>query len=105
MNNNPYIYYPYRYNYMPPNNNFYQRPRKNNIKQNISLKQILNTTSKTLNIINQAIPIINQVKPILRNAKTMFKVINIVNSKENNETKEKVKEKTEEQENTPTFFV
>ena len=49
----------------------------------ISLSGFLNGASKTLNVVNQAIPIYYQIKPMINNAKTMFRVMSAVKSKDN----------------------
>lgn len=66
--------------------------------KNIKWGTILDGTSKTLNVINQAIPVVYQVKPIIDNAKTMFKVVSIMN--EPVETK-----KEEKTNNSPIFYI
>ena len=77
----------------------------------ITFSSILNGTSKTLGVINQAIPVFYQVKPILRNAKTMFRVVKGLNSKDDvpvSNTDKKAKtdvNKKEASENAPTFFM
>ncbi len=77
----------------------------------ITFSSILNGTSKTLGVINQAIPVFYQVKPIWRNAKTMFRVVKGLNSKDDvpaNEINEKNKLKSNKKEasgNAPTFFM
>ena len=75
----------------------------------ITFSGILNGASKTLGVINQAIPVFYQVKPIWNNAKTMFKVVKGLNSKDsvpsttapmNNNI-----QKNESKSNAPTFFM
>ena len=48
----------------------------------ITFSGILNGASKTLGVINQAIPVLYQVKPIWNNARTMFRVVKEINSKD-----------------------
>ena len=78
----------------------------------ITFSGILNGASKTLGVINQAIPVFYQVKPIWNNARTMFKVVKGLNSKDNtqiNTTTTPIKEKSEQinnhKSNAPTFFM
>ena len=79
------------------------------LKSKINLSAILSNTQKTLNIVNQAIPIVNQVKPLVNNAKTIFKVINAVNSKDItspvSNTKNIVNSQTNLNTNSPNFFI
>lgn len=75
----------------------YQAPRTFNFSN------FLNNASKTLNVVNQAIPVIKEVKPILNNARTIFKIVNGLNSTQVDKTnnisnKEKVN-------NGPSFFI
>ena len=75
----------------------YQTPRTFNFSN------FLNNASKTLNVVNQAIPVIKEVKPILNNARTIFKIVNGLNSTQVDKTnnisnKEKVN-------NGPSFFI
>lgn len=77
----------------------------------ITFSGLLNGASKTLGVINQAIPVFYQVKPIWNNAKTMFKVVKGLNSKESNTaktttiTKEEKKQVNNQKSNAPTFFM
>lgn len=68
------------YNYMP--------------KRGINWNNILNNTQRTLGIINQAIPIVYQVRPLLTNARTLFRVASAINSNEEEEERNKVREET-----------
>ena len=80
----------------------------------ITFSGILNGASKTLVVINQAIPVFYQVKPIWNNARTMFRVVKEINSKDepsakttsNNATNQvnKNSQKNIEENNAPTFF-
>lgn len=80
----------------------------------ITFSGILNGASKTLGVINQAIPVFYQVKPIWNNARTMFRVVKEINSKDepsakttsNNATNQvnKNSQKNIEENNAPTFF-
>lgn len=87
----------------------------------ITFAGVLNGASKTLGVINQAIPVFNQVKPIWNNARTMFRVVKEINTKDtplknntinkannNNTVKEDnnniIEEKKEPGDNAPTFF-
>jgi len=71
----------------------------------IKWSSLLDGTQKTLGVINQAIPIVNQVKPIMNNAKTMFRIVQEVNS--NSDVKQSVKsiEKATSIGNKPQFFL
>ena len=79
----------------------------------ITFSGILNGSSKTLGVINQAIPVFYQVKPIWNNARTMFRVVKEINSKDepsakttsNNATNQvNSNQKNIEENNAPTFF-
>lgn len=79
----------------------------------ITFSGILNGASKTLGVINQAIPVFYQVKPIWNNARTMFRVVKEINSKDepsakttSNSTTNQVNsnQKNIEENNAPTFF-
>lgn len=79
----------------------------------ITFSGILNGASKTLGVINQAIPVFYQVKPIWNNARTMFRVVKEINSKDepsakttsNNATNQvNSNQKNIEENNAPTFF-
>lgn len=79
----------------------------------ITFSGILNGASKTLGVINQAIPVFYQVKPIWNNARTMFRVVKEINSKDepsakttSNSTTNQVNsnQKNIEKNNAPTFF-
>ena len=76
----------------------------------ITFSGILNGASKTLRVINQAIPVFYQVKPIWNNARTMFRVIKGINSKDDtlvtsdNQNKNN-NVKKEASTNAPTFFM
>lgn len=61
-----------------------------NITPKLTFSQILSGTSKTLGVVNQAIPVFYQVKPIWKNAKTMFRVVKELNTKETNKTKNEI---------------
>ena len=72
---------------------------------------LLNGASKTLGVINQAIPVFYQVKPIWNNARTMFRVVKEINSKDNSDSSNNVTKQTTnspqkkvETDNAPTFF-
>ena len=78
----------------------------------ITFSGILNGASKTLGVINQAIPVFYQVKPIWNNARTMFKVVKGLNSKDNTLVNTEATSKTEkskpinnQKSNAPTFFM
>ena len=78
----------------------------------ITFSGILNGASKTLGVINQAIPVFYQVKPIWNNARTMFKVVKGLNSKDNTPIKTETtttnktnNTKSNQNKNTPTFFI
>lgn len=78
----------------------------------ITFSGILNGASKTLGVINQAIPVFYQVKPIWNNARTMFKVVKGLNSKDNTLVNTETTSKTEKNKtinnrksNAPTFFM
>jgi hypothetical protein len=73
----------------------YQAPRFN-------FSNILNNASKTLNVVNQAIPIIKEVKPIIKNAQTVFKIVNSFN---NQTTKEQPIKKENIKNPGPNFFI
>lgn len=77
----------------------------------VTFSGILNGASKTLGVINQAIPVFYQVKPIWNNARTMFRVVKEINSKDktttntNNNTYNSTNNtEKKEQGNAPTFF-
>ena len=73
----------------------------------INWSNFLTNTQKTLNVINQAIPVYYQVKPIYNNAKTMFRLIGSMNSKEDTKTTTNTQTlKTNEKNinNQPIFF-
>ena len=77
----------------------------------VTFSGILNGASKTLGVINQAIPVFYQVKPIWNNARTMFRVVKEINSKDktttntNNNTYNNTNNtEKKEQGNAPTFF-
>ena len=79
----------------------------------ITFSGILNGASKTLGVINQAIPVFYQVKTIWNNARTMFRVVKEINSKDepsakttsNNATNQvNSNQKNIEENNAPTFF-
>ncbi len=67
--------------------NTYVRPSLFSSLKNIGWSGILDGTQKTLGVINQAIPIVYQVKPVLTNVRSMFKIANVMNQPENNETR------------------
>ena len=76
----------------------------------ITFSGILNGASKTLGVINQAIPVFYQVKPIWNNARTMFRVVKGINSKDNNlstnsQNNSNNNVKKEASSNAPTFFM
>lgn len=78
----------------------------------ITFSSLLNGASKTLGVINQAIPVFYQVKPIWNNARTMFRVVKEINSKDNSDSSNNVTKQTTnspqkkvETDNAPTFFV
>lgn len=88
----------------------------------VTFSSLLNGASKTLGVINQAIPVFYQVKPIWRNAKTMFKVVKEINTKDdntnetinkenNNNNNTSINQNTstninkETENNSPTFFI
>lgn len=77
----------------------------------ITFSGLLNGASKTLGVINQAIPVFYQVKPIWNNARTMFRVVKEINSKDdktisnvNTQTNNNSQKKVETNNNAPTFF-
>lgn len=82
----------------------------------VTFSGILNGASKTLGVINQAIPVFYQVKPIWNNARTMFRVVKEINSKDktttnstntntnNNAYNNTSNTEKKEQGNAPTFF-
>lgn len=77
----------------------------------ITFSSLLNGASKTLGVINQAIPVFYQVKPIWNNARTMFRVVKEINSKDNSDSSNNVTKQTTnspqkkvETYNAPTFF-
>lgn len=72
----------------------YQAPRTFNFSN------FLNNASKTLNVVNQAIPVIKEVKPIFNNARTLFKIVDGLNSSQNNNVSKK-----ENINNGPSFFI
>ena len=74
----------------------------------ITFSGILNGASKTLGVINQAIPVFYQVKPIWNNARTMFRVVKGINSKDDNlstnsQNNKNSNAKKEASSNAPTF--
>lgn len=77
----------------------------------ITFSSLLNGASKTLGVINQAIPVFYQVKPIWNNARTMFRVVKEINSKDNSDPSNNITKQTTnspqkkvETDNAPTFF-
>lgn len=79
-------------------------------KRSFNWNNILNNTQRTLGIINQAIPLIYQVKPLVTNAKTLFRVANAINEKDdvnNEEIKETYNNsyKEEKDSNGPIFYL
>lgn len=77
----------------------------------ITFSSLLNGASKTLGVINQAIPVFYQVKPIWNNARTMFRVVKEINSKDDKKTTSNItttqtmsNQKKEASDNAPTFF-
>ena len=78
--------------------NPYQGTSILSLLKNIKWGALLDGTSKTLGVINQAIPVVYQVKPIINNAKTIFKVANIINEKEDIKKEEKTN-------NSPIFYI
>jgi hypothetical protein len=78
--------------------NPYQGTSILSLLKNIKWGALLDGTSKTLGVINQAIPVVYQVKPIIDNAKTIFKVANIINEKEDIKKEEKTN-------NSPIFYI
>lgn len=77
----------------------------------ITFSSLLNGASKTLGVINQAIPVFYQVKPIWNNARTMFRVVKEINSKDNSDSSNNITKQTTnshqkkvETDNAPTFF-
>ena len=79
-------------------------------KRTSNWNNILNNTQRTLGIINQAIPLIYQVKPLVTNAKTLFRVANAINEKDDI-NKEEIKETynnsyiEEKDSNGPIFYL
>ena len=79
-------------------------------KRTFNWNNILNNTQRTLGIINQAIPLIYQVKPLVTNAKTLFRVANAINEKDDI-NKEEIKETynnsyiEEKDSNGPIFYL
>lgn len=63
-------------------------------RRGINWNNILNNTQRTLGIINQAIPIVYQVKPLLTNARTLFRVASALNSNDDDEEVNEVREET-----------
>lgn len=63
-------------------------------RRGINWNSILNNTQRTLGIINQAIPIIYQVKPLLNNARTLFRVASALNSNDDDDEVNEVREET-----------
>ncbi len=79
-------------------------------KKHFSWNNILNNTQRTLGIINQAIPLIYQVRPLVTNARTLFRVANAINEKDeisNEETNESYTNsyKEEKDSNGPIFYL
>ena len=79
-------------------------------KKDFSWNNILNNTQRTLGIINQAIPLIYQVRPLVTNARTLFRVANAINEKDeisNEETNESYTNsyKEEKDSNGPIFYL
>lgn len=115
---NPY-YYSMPFNYIQPKIGLLQKIFGSS---GTSIGSFLNGTQRVLNIANQTIPIVKQVKPMLENAKTMLKIMNefkrneketlnqnyFLNDKQNysnNNVETNIKEKTEENDIGPTFFM
>ena len=107
---NPY-YYSMPFNYIQPKIGLLQKIFGSS---GTSIGSFLNGTQRVLNIANQTIPIVKQVKPMLGNAKTMLKIMNEFkrNEKEtvkqnysNNNVETNIKEKIEENDIGPTFFM
>ena len=63
-------------------------------RRGINWNSILNNTQRTLGIINQAIPIIYQVRPLLNNARTLFRVASALNSNDDDDEVNEVREET-----------
>ena len=63
-------------------------------RRGINWNNILNNTQRTLGIINQAIPIVYQVKPLLTNARTLFRVASALNSNDDDDEVNEVREET-----------
>ena len=87
--------------------------RASTLAKGINWSGLLDGTQKTLGVINQAIPVFYQVKPIWNNARTMFRVVKEINSKDepsakttsNNATNQvNSNQKNIEENNAPTFF-
>lgn len=74
------------------------------ILKGINFSAFLDGTQKTLGVINQAIPIYYQVKPIVSNAKTLFKISNIINEKDNNTNNKEVIQ-NKKTNSSPIFYV
>ncbi|MBR1416629.1 MAG: hypothetical protein IJ572_02300 [Bacilli bacterium] len=78
----------------------------------LDLPKIIGGISKALGVINQAIPLYQQFKPILSNVKDISKIVNIINSPDNEkiELNDNIKDakvneiKKVSNNNLPTFF-
>lgn len=110
-------YYSIPFNYVQPKVGLLQRLFGST---GVSIGNFINGTQRVLNLANQTIPIVKQVKPMIGNARTMLKVMNefkrnetqvsnqTSQTKNNNFTNNNqtiVKEKIENSENGPTFFI
>ena len=104
MFNNPYLYQ----NFTRPSlfSRLFRSDSNSMFTKGLNWSNILANTQKSLGIINQAIPLVYQVKPIVNNAKTMFKIANAVNSKENI-SKETITNKQPQEKvyNKPIFYI
>jgi hypothetical protein len=83
----------------------------NNILGGLSLSKIIGGLNKTLGLVNQAIPLYTQLKPIFSNAKSLMKVVDIINkpdvkvtSTTNKIVQNVVATKKVSNNNLPTFF-
>ena len=78
-------------------------------KKHFSWNNILNNTQRTLGIINQAIPLIYQVRPLVTNARTLFRVANAINEKDEISNEESLNYtnsyKEEKDSNGPIFYL
>ena len=97
--------------FVNPQNMYYPRMIPNNASpfrrilagvSALDLGKIMSGASKTLNVVNQTIPLIKQAKPMVSNVRSMLGLAKAFRN-ETNHT-EKVQEKTNVENNYPTFF-